>query len=126
LFNGPLHNPEQQELQMSHEIPVLLDPSLKLDSADLKAAWDADPEAKQPGRIEKRPPTQQFPTGFEELMIAVAAGLIVAAAEDPVKEAVKKAVEVMKRLLATKAKAPVTVEQQTLPGGQDAVVVQKK
>jgi hypothetical protein len=111
---------------MSQEIPILLDPSLGVDTADLKAAWDSDPEAKQLGRIEKRPSTQQFATGFEELVIAVAAGLIVELGKDTVKEAVKKSIEVIKRLLATKVKTPVTVEQQTLSGGQEAVLVQKK
>jgi hypothetical protein len=111
---------------MSQEIPVLLDPSLNVDTDALKAAWDADPEAKQLGRIEKRPSTQQYATGFEELVIGVAAGVISEVIKDPVKEAVKKTIEVIKRLLATKVKTPVTVEQTTLSGGQEAVLVQKK
>jgi hypothetical protein len=115
---------------MSQEIPVLLDPSLGVDTSDLKAAWDADPDAKKLGSLEVRPPTQQF-TGFVELVVipvavGVVAGVITEVVKDPVKEGVKKAVEVIKRLLTTKVKTPVTVEQQALPSGQDAVVVQKK
>jgi hypothetical protein len=111
---------------MSQEIPVLLDPSLGVDTAELKAAWDADPDAKQLGRLEVRPSGQQY-TGFVELVViplvvGVASGVITEVVKDPV----KKTIEVIKRLLTTKAKGSVTVEQQALPGGQEAVLVQKK
>jgi hypothetical protein len=55
-----LHDPEKQELQMSNEILVLLDPSLGLGTGDLKAVWDADPEAKQLGKESLRNNLNQF------------------------------------------------------------------
>jgi hypothetical protein len=115
---------------MSQEIPVLLDPSLGVSTTDLQAAWDADPEAKQLGNLEVRPSGQQF-TGFVELVVipfvvALGAGVATEVVKDPVKEAVKKTIEVTKRLLASKAKVAVTVEQQSLPNGKEAVLVQKK
>jgi hypothetical protein len=105
---------------MSQEIPVLLDPSLKLDPADLKAAWDADPEAKKLGSLEMRP-SKQVLTGVVELVVIplaveVAAGLIT--------EAI---ILTIKRLMEEKkTKVPFTVKKEPLDKGQEAVLVQKK
>jgi hypothetical protein len=104
---------------MAQEIPVFLDPSLGVAPADLKAAWDSDLDAQQVGRLQERPSGKEF-TGFVELVvIPVAVGVTVKVAGDLITEAIKK-------LLAAMKKGPATVEKQTLPGGQEAVVAQKK
>ena len=100
---------------MANEIPVVIDPSLGVDPAALKAAWGADPDARQLGRLETRPSTQEF-AGFLELVLV---GVAVKVTADLVTEAIKK-------LAAALAKGPVAVEKQTVPGGKEAVVVQKK
>jgi hypothetical protein len=100
---------------MTQEIPVVLDPSLGVDPADLKAAWDADSDAWQLGSLETRPTTQQF-TGFLELVVIP---IVVGVSTDFIRDALKK-------LMAAKVKEPMAVEKHTLPGGQEAVVVQKK
>src|SRR5262245_50554454 len=100
---------------MANEIPVLIDPSLGVDPAELKKAWDADADATQMGRLETRPSSQQFPGLLELVVIPVVVGVTVKVTSDLIAEAIKK-------LFTGK---PVTVEKQPLPGGQEAVVVKK-
>jgi hypothetical protein len=100
---------------MTPELSVLIDPSLNVDPADLKASWDRDPDASRLGRLEVRPSGRQF-TGFLELVVLPVA---VAVATDLIKEAVK-------RLLGTKTKEELIVVVQSLPDGSQAVVVQKQ
>jgi hypothetical protein len=99
---------------MAKDTPVLIDPALGVDADALRSAWDSDPQARQLGRLEPRPTGQEF-TGFVELVVV---GVAVKVTADLIVEAVK-------RLLDAKGK-DADVNKQNLPGGEEAVVVQKK
>src|SRR5262249_16388100 len=104
---------------MTQEILALIGAGLGATPADLKGAWEGDPDAQQVGRLEARPSGREF-TGLSELIvIPIVVGVSVKVGGDVI-------TEIIKRLLAAKVKEPVAVEQQTLPNGQQAIVVQKK
>jgi hypothetical protein len=116
---SPSKTAEYQEMPMAQEVAVLMDPSVGLNPTDLKAAWDADPEARQGGRLQARPARQEY-AGFVELVaIPVVVGVTVKVTADLITEAIK-------RSLAAQGKEAVAVNKQTLPDGQEVVVVQKK
>jgi len=98
---------------MPREIPIVIDPSLDVDVAALKARWEQDPRARELGKVQARA-SKQF-TGVLELVVipiavSVASALIV---------------EAVKRLLPPEKKETVVVVHQ-LPDGQEVIMVQKK
>ena len=99
---------------MNREIPIVIDPSLDVDVATLKAAWERDPKARELGTVEARA-SRQF-TGVLELVVipivvSVASALIV---------------EAIKRLLPAEKKETVVVVVHQLADGQEAIMVQKQ
>jgi len=85
---------------MPREIPIVIDPSLDVDVAALKARWEQDPRARELGKVQARA-SKQF-TGVLAL-----------------------SVEAVKRLLPPEKKETVVVVHQ-LPDGQEVIMVQKK
>jgi hypothetical protein len=96
-----------------NEIPILIDPSLELDAAMLKAAWEQDAQAQTLGKMETHVSRQY--TGILELVLIP---VLVSISSELIVEAIKR--------LLPKQKKPVDIVVQPTSDGQESIMLQQK